>query len=71
MGKSNQIKINQEKRLENIEKELYEAMNILDDINKKISEALKTEPQTQNDLTDQSNFLKHTDNQSQPPFQEK
>ncbi len=43
MVKKNQIKISREETLERIEKELSEAMNILDDINKRINEALKTE----------------------------
>lgn len=64
MGKKNQIKISQEKRLESIEKELYEAMNILDNINKRINDALKTELQTKEDLTNLQNSSEQSESTS-------
>ncbi len=65
MRKKNSIKITREKTLETIEKELHEAMNILDDINMRINEALKTEHSPKENSTDSQNSFSQPDTQPQ------
>jgi len=64
MSKKNTVKITREKTLETIEKELYDAMNILDEITKRINEALKKESDVKDNLTNSQNLEQQTDSQT-------